>query len=136
MTILLLLLLQEDLDRTVPAILEQDQIPAAVIVLGTKDRVSYRKAFGTAKLDTLFDLASCTKVVGTTTAAMKLVEDGRLGLDEDVGKRLPGFEGLTPRKLLTHRTGLPAYLTPKGRDPDAILKEIAALQRDGKFRYS
>jgi CubicO group peptidase (beta-lactamase class C family) len=130
MTALLLLVLQDaEFDRRIAEILEADRIPGAVIVYGTKDRIAFRRAFGTAKLDTIFDLASCTKVVATTTAAMKLVDDGALSLDDRVDR-------FTVRELLTHRTGLPAYLTPKTKEPEAILREIAALAADGKFRYS
>jgi hypothetical protein len=52
--------MQSSLDRTVPFILEQDQIPSAVIVSGDVDRVTYARAFGDARLDTIYDLASCT----------------------------------------------------------------------------
>lgn len=129
MTALLVLVLiaqEEDLDSLVPGILEKDRIPGAVLLTGTKDKVSYRKAFGTAKIDTIFDLASCTKIVATTTAVMKLVEEGKLSLDDRVDR-------FTVRELLTHRSGLPAYLTPKTKD---VLKEISELKADGKFRYS
>jgi beta-glucosidase-like glycosyl hydrolase/CubicO group peptidase (beta-lactamase class C family) len=64
----------------------------------------------------LFDLASLTKVVGTTTAAMLLVQEGRLDLDERVVAYLPWWSGRDPRKadvtvrqLLLHRSGLPAF---------------------------
>lgn len=118
------------LDGIVSPILAEDRIPGAVIVVGSSDRVLYRKAFGTASLDTIYDLASCTKVVATTTAAMQLVEQGRLGLDDPVEKHLPYFEGrgMTVRKLLVHRSGFPAYFRPKARDSDGILREFLALK--------
>jgi CubicO group peptidase (beta-lactamase class C family) len=126
------------LDTVVPAILEKDHIPAAVIVAGDVDKITYRKAFGGATLDTIFDLASCTKVVGTTTAVMKLVEEGKLSLDDPVGKVLPAFREreISIRDLLEHRSGLPAYLTPRSRTPDGILEEIAAQKRPKTFQYS
>ena len=65
---------------------------------------------------TLFDLASLTKVVATTSAVMALVDEGRLGLDDPVVRHLPEFargdrrkEAVTIRDLLLHRSGLPAY---------------------------
>src|SRR5262245_63294067 len=131
--------MQSSLDRTVPFILEQDQIPSAVIVSGNVDRVTYARAFGEAKLDTIYDLASCTKVVATTTAVMKLVEEGKLSLDDPIGKYLKPFEGrrITIRDLLHHCSGLPAYLTPKSRTADGILAEIAALKpTGGGYTYS
>ena len=62
-------------------------------------------------LDTVFDLASLTKVVATTTAVMTLVEEGRLRLNDAVASHIPGFErygkgGIQVRHLLTHVSGL------------------------------
>ena len=62
-------------------------------------------------VDTVFDIASLTKVVGTTTAVMTLIEDGRLRLNGTVASYIPGFErygkgGITIRHLLTHVSGL------------------------------
>ncbi len=121
---------EHPLDRVVPAILERDRIPSAVVVLGTKDEIHYRRAFGGARLDTIFDLASVTKVVGTATAALRLVEEGKLSLEDPAGKYLKPFEGrrMTIRGLLAHRTDFPPYLKPKASTPDAILDEIAALK--------
>src|SRR6185436_2700459 len=102
--------------------------PGAVVVvgrgpstsLGTGDQTLYEKAFGfratvpaeePMTLDTIFDLASLTKVVGTTTAVMTLVEEGRLRLNDTVASQIPGFErygkgGITIRHLMTHVSGL------------------------------
>jgi CubicO group peptidase (beta-lactamase class C family) len=131
-------MMQSSLDRTVPFILEQDQIPSAVIVSGDMDRVTYARAFGDAKLDTIYDLASCTKVVATTTAVMKLVEEGKLSLDDPIGKHLKPFEGrrITLRDLLHHSSGLPAYLTPRSKTCDGILSEVAALRPVREYTYS
>ena len=62
-------------------------------------------------LDTVFDLASLTKVVATTTAVMTLVEEGRVRLNDTVASHIPGFErygkgGITIRHLMTHVSGL------------------------------
>lgn len=131
--------IQSSLDLTVPPILEQDHIPAAVVVTGDVDRVHYARAFGEATLDTIFDLASCTKVVATTTAVMKLVEEGKLSLDDPIGKYLKPFEGrrITIRECMHHCSGLPAYLTPRSKTCDGILAEIASLRPAGPgFVYS
>jgi CubicO group peptidase (beta-lactamase class C family) len=130
---------QSSLDMIVPPILDQDHIPSVVIVTGDVDRIRYARAFGEATLDTIFDLASCTKVVATTTAVMKLVEEGKLSLDDPIGKYLKPFEGrrITIRECLHHCSGLPPYLTPKSRTCDEILAEIAALKPVGPgYRYS
>ncbi len=95
-------------------------MPGAVVVAGRGDQVLYRQAFGHRALrperepmsaDTIFDVASLTKVVATTTAVMALVEDGRLRLTDKVSVFIPGFErygkdGITIRHLLTHVSGL------------------------------
>lgn len=127
------------LDTLVPRILQEDRIPGAVIVAGDIDAIRYRKAFGTAKPDTIFDLASCTKAVATATAALLLVEQGRLSLDQRLGSLVKCFGGreITIRDLLLHRSRLPAYLTPAGTSPEAILSEFAALPPlKADFTYS
>ena len=94
--------------------------PGAVVVVGQGDKTLYEKAFGfratvpdqePMTLDTIFDLASLTKVVATTTAVMTLIEDGRLRLNDPVATHVPGFErygkgSITIRHLLTHVSGL------------------------------
>ena len=125
------------LDELVPRIMQEDRIPGAVIVVGSTKGVTYRKAFGTASPNTLFDLASLTKVVATTTAALKLVEEGRLSLDDPVGERLAVFadRDVTIRDLLVHRSGLPPYLNPKASTCDGILEEISLLKRPKTYAY-
>ena len=94
--------------------------PGAVVLVGRGDQTVYEKAFGSRAtvpaqepmtLDTVFDLASLTKVVATTTAMMTLVEDGRVRLNDTVAGHIPGFErygkaGITIRHLMTHVSGL------------------------------
>lgn len=130
---------ESPLDRLVPPILESDNIPGAVVLVGGSDGVRYRRAFGSASLDTIWDLASCTKVVATTTAALKLVEEGRIGLNDPLSKHLKPFEGrdITVEELLTHRSGLPEYLAPKpGWSQEEILSRVAALKRPKTTLYS
>jgi CubicO group peptidase (beta-lactamase class C family) len=126
------------IDLLVPQILQQDHIPSAVIVAGDVDHLTYARAFGDAGLDTIYDLASCTKVVATTTAVMKLVEEGKLSLDDPIGKYLKPFEGrhITIRECLHHCSGLPAYLTPRSKSSDGILAEIASLRTGTGYVYS
>ena len=96
------------------------QTPGAVVMIGRGDQVSYSRAFGNRSVepvvepmtpDTIFDLASVTKVVATTTSVMILVEEGRIRLNDRVAAHIPGFErygkgGITVRHLLTHVSGL------------------------------
>src|SRR5580704_9526957 len=108
----------------VDAIIEQaivdGNIPGAVLVVGHDGAVVYRKAYGSRALeprrepmtlDTVFDLASLTKVIATTTAVMQLVELGKVRMNDPVAKYLPEFaqngkEDITVRQLLTHYSGL------------------------------
>ncbi len=108
------------IDALVEQAIAAKQTPGAVVVVGRGDTVLYEKAFGQRAvvpvvepmtLDTVFDLASLTKVVATTTAVMHLVERGTLRLTDPVASWVPGFErfgkgDVTIRHLLTHVSGL------------------------------
>ena len=87
--------------------------------------------------DTVFDLASVTKVVSTTAAVMHLVSEHRLSLDDTLGDLLPGFSqtdkaGITVQQLLTHRSGLwewqPLWLH-KRQSRDSVFAWLASLPR-------
>jgi CubicO group peptidase (beta-lactamase class C family) len=87
--------------------------------------------------ETIYDLASLTKVVAATTAAMLLVEDGKLSLDAPVSRYLPGFvgpgkAGVRVRHLLTHTSGLPAWAELYSTTPEGALARATAtpLQRE------
>jgi uncharacterized protein YbbC (DUF1343 family)/CubicO group peptidase (beta-lactamase class C family) len=108
------------IDGLVEEAIARQEMPGAVVVVGSADGVEYAKAFGRRAvdpatepmtLDTVFDAASLTKVVATTTAVMILVEEGRLRLNDTVARHVPGFERygkdkITLRHLLTHTSGL------------------------------
>jgi uncharacterized protein YbbC (DUF1343 family)/CubicO group peptidase (beta-lactamase class C family) len=108
------------LDAIVLDAIHEHQIPGAVLLIGHNGQVVYRKAFGNRALeprrepmtiDTIFDIASLTKVVATTTAVMQLVQKGEVRVNEPVTKYLPEFgangkEDITVRNLLTHFSGL------------------------------
>lgn len=107
------------------------EIPGAVVLVGRREGdPSGPLAFGSAALkpqprpmtpDTIFDLASLTKVVATTLVCWACLERGLLRLDDEVRSLLPGFRaaGVRVRHLLTHTSGLPAGLDLRaaGRDP-------------------
>ncbi len=100
--------------------------PGAVVLIGHQGRTAYIQAFGHRSLqprmepmtvDTVFDIASLTKVVATATAVMQLADQGRLVLDDTVGRHWPEFadngkESITIRQLLTHTSGLRAGFNP------------------------
>jgi len=107
-------------DGIVQDAVRNNLIPGAVVLIGHDGQVVYRKAFGSRALeprrepmtvDTIFDLASLTKVIATTTSMMQLVERGKVRLNDPVMKYLPQFgqngkEDITVRQLLTHYSGL------------------------------
>jgi len=107
-------------DWIVQQAIADGNIPGAVLIVGHNGAVIYRKAYGeralepgreAMTLDTIFDLASLTKVVATTTAVMQLVELGKVRLNDPVAKYLPEFaqsgkQDITVRQLLTHYSGL------------------------------
>lgn len=118
--------------------LDEQAWPGGVLVAGQDGKVFLNEYFGTHTYENerrtyrvdLFDLASVSKVVGTTTAAMILYEEGLLDLDTSVVAYLPRFVGpdsiqtewkklVTPRHLLTHTSGLaPFRLFFKMEAPD------------------
>ncbi len=114
------------INRVVERGIKAGGYPGASVVVGRKGAVVWEKGFGrlgwTADAanvvadKTIYDLASLTKVVGTTTAVMILFDEGKIHLDDLVSKFIPEFTGggkerVTLRLLLEHRSGLPA-----GRD--------------------
>jgi len=114
------------IDRVVERGIRAGGYPGAAVVVGRKGAAVWEKGFGrlgwtsdagsVVPERTIYDLASLTKVVGTTTAVMILFDEGKIRLDDQVVKYVPEFGGgakdqVTIRMLLEHRSGLPA-----GRD--------------------
>jgi len=98
--------------------------PGAGLVVGNNEGIIYEKYFGGFTYDensegvteeSIYDIASLTKVVATTSAVMKLYENGLINLDEKVSSYLPEFsangkENITVRNLLLHNSGLKAWI--------------------------
>ena len=98
--------------------------PACVIEVGRSESILWREAFGrlryaaeapTTTDDTIFDLASLTKVMATATLMMKAIDEHHLALEDRVADRVPGWRGVdremvTVQDLLEHASGLTAYL--------------------------
>lgn len=115
--------------------------PAAAVEVGRQADVLWREAFGTltydagaapCTLDTIFDLASLTKVITTASLAMRQVERGAVALDGPVAAHSPAWTGAdraaaTLRQLLDHSSGLPAHvrLFETIAGPEAFEREIA-----------
>lgn len=108
------------LDEAIADEIAKKQLPGAVVLVGRQGKIVWRKAYGNRVLepnveamtpDTIFDLASLTKVVATATSVMVLVERGKLRLGDPVARYIPEFgengkRAITIEQLLTHRSGL------------------------------
>jgi uncharacterized protein YbbC (DUF1343 family)/CubicO group peptidase (beta-lactamase class C family) len=138
------------MDTAVRAQLDAAGLPGAVLIVGDAHHVWLRRAWGQRAHspqaepmtpDTVFDLASLTKVLCTTTAVLQLAERGRLELDDPVARHWPAFgqhgkAAITVRQLLSHSGGLPAGL-PAGRAPlDALLALAPAAPPGSTRTYS
>src|SRR5215203_2985065 len=144
------------IEQLVHADIADKKLPGAVIVVGHKGKIVYRKAFGNRSLvptvekmtvDTIFDVASLTKPVATATSIMILMEQGKIRLSDTINKYIPDIDDeqatrVTIQQLLTHTSGYA---------PDFDLKEkwagregmLAALKKEKlrtppgtKFVYS
>ena len=148
------------IDTIVERYVAEEAIPGAVVGVMRHGKVVYRKAFGKRQvvaadedmtLDTRFDLASLTKPVAVATSVMQLVERGDITLGNRVDKYIPKFRGWATKEsprdtvnirivdLLTHTSGLPAYVSlkrlkttyPKAEFPcrDSVIHYIASCDR-------
>ena len=144
------------LDDVIQASLEAEEIPGAVLLVARRGRTIYRKAFGLRSqkptveamtVDSIFDVASLTKVMATSTSIMILVEEGKIALNEPVSDFIPRFarrgkEKVTLLHLLTHHSGLrpDLDLVPKwtGHDRaiDLACRERLVSDPGEKFVYS
>lgn len=116
-----------EINTIIQTYIEQSKIPGAVIQIKKGNEVILKKAYGYAQIKNfdgnqlafpektsinhLYDIASLTKVVGTTTSIMLLVDAGKINVEDKVGKYIHGFnqsdkKDITIRHLLTHTSGL------------------------------
>jgi len=128
------------IEEIVSKAIRSGQIPGAVVLIGNRDKIFFRRAFGYRSLvpdklpmtiDTIFDVSSLTKVIATTTALMQLTENGKLRFEGAVAEYWPEFksngkESITVRELMTHYSGLRPDLDmkPKWAGHDTALKLI------------
>jgi len=145
-------ILSDEVKKTIQA----GKTPGAVILVGHEGNIVYRQAFGFRALkpkklpmttDTIFDVASLTKVIATSTAIMQLVEMEKLNLEDPVAKFWPEFrangkEEITVHDLLTHYSGLRPALDSRsgwsGYDTALrmIEEEIPIFPHGTSFIYS
>ena len=132
------------------------ETPGAVALVGRKGRIVYRRAFGRSAIepkpdammvDTIFDLASLTKIVATATSMMILVQQGKVSLADPVALYIPEFakngkERITVEQLMTHRAGLPpdneiSDYVGTSIDPLPLIYELRPNYEPGtRFVYS
>ena len=138
------------IDTIVQDAIAKHVTPSACVVIGTTDKVLFARAYGhltyekdspPATLDTIYDLASVSKAVGTTSATMLLHQEARVNLDDCVNEYVPIFDqgdvrAMTVRHLLTHSSGLPSYTQAAKAEADrkegesksdALVRLIASL---------
>ena len=134
--------------------LSDEAFPCYAAAIGRKNEVWFRALLGNRMLfpepkplteDTLFDMASLSKLIGTTMATLRLIEDGKLALFDSLGDFFDdchGKENLTIRELMTHTSGISAHipLYTRGIRPkdaaDLILREPLAYQTGTETVYS
>ncbi|MEM1041517.1 MAG: glycoside hydrolase family 3 N-terminal domain-containing protein [Bacteroidota bacterium] len=131
------------IDAVVREAIGERVFPGAVVGVGVGDRVVKMQGYGRATYDrdaapvtpaSVFDLASLTKAVGTTLAAMKLYDEGRLDLDAPAARYVPAFgqngkDGVTVRQLLSHSAGqrvFHPFHTEGFSDREAVLDFVYA----------
>ncbi|WP_419241350.1 serine hydrolase domain-containing protein [Cardinium endosymbiont of Nabis limbatus] len=128
------------IDKIVSRSIASGSYPGAVIWASHQGKIIYQGIFGNRRVepdvagmqfDTIFDLASLTKVVVTTTAIMQLVEQEKITLHAPLHSYWPAFSGhgkenITIKELLTHTAGFPA-IVPKSKlsNKENILKWVA-----------
>ena len=124
-----------DAGEAIEKSIADDELPGAVLLVGHDGSVIFRRAYGSRAVlpsrepmtaDTIFDLASLTKVFATTPSILKLMEQGKLRIADPVSHYLPEFKSngkdqITIRQLMTHTGGLPPI--PKTPD-DATTEQV------------
>ncbi len=133
----------EEISNIVREEIAAGHLPGAVVVVGVRDKIVLRQAYGDrsvlpdrqpATLDTIYDAASLTKVMATAVAIQQLVERGKIDIDRPAAAYWPAFGAngkadITVRQLLTHYADLPAGLPPGGwSGHDGALDKIVSLK--------
>ncbi|HET53605.1 MAG TPA: beta-N-acetylglucosaminidase [Ignavibacteria bacterium] len=143
-------------DSLVKSALVEKIFPGASLIVGHRNRIVYHQNFGKGTYEkdakpiddnSIFDIASLTKVVATTSAVMLLFDQNKIHLDDKVVKFLPGFgnnskKEITIKNLLLHNSGLPAWepFYKKYNTPDEVINAIMKMELEfspgEKYLYS
>lgn len=133
-----------DVDDIITQAIRDSAFPGAVLLIAKDGIVAYQKAYGAytyetasklVDVNTIFDLASVTKVISTTSAVMRLCDEGKLRLEDPVVKFIPPFgqkgkEKITLYNLMVHNSGLPAWKTfyTVCDNPQCVLDSVFASE--------
>ena len=155
-------------DRIINEAINKQEIPGAVLAVVRNGKMAYLKAYGNRSVfpktepmttNTIFDMASCSKSLSTAVSAMILIDKGYVRLQDPVSQYVPGFKSwksedgkssktIRVEHLLTHTSGLPAYVTPAqlrqlygdAANADSLMRYISTCKRDFEpstdFQYS
>lgn len=155
-------------DRIINNAINNEEIPGAVLAVVRNGKMAYLKAYGNRSVfpkkepmttNTIFDMASCSKSMSTAVSAAVLLDRGYIRLQDPVSQYIPGFQNwksedgkqsktIRIEHLLTHSSGLPAYVTPNelrkqygdAANADSLMKYISTCRRDFEpstdFQYS
>ncbi|HBG04767.1 MAG: metal-dependent hydrolase [Geobacteraceae bacterium GWC2_58_44] len=142
------------IDALVTEAISRNLIAGGVVLIGSREKILFQASYGRVSSlpearamtpDTLFDIASLTKVVATTPAILKLAEEGRLSLLDPVVKWFPEFAGrgkdaILVLNLLTHTTGLDDIPLSSLNPMQSAIEGAAAQKLKGeigsRFRYA
>lgn len=126
-----------EIDSIVNDAIAKQAIPGAVVLVAKEGKIAYEKAFGYLTYDsteavypeTIYDLASVTKIMATTVAVMKLYDEGRLDLQKTLGDYLPWVKGSNKENLklwdiILHQAGLKAWIPFYKETVDTALANI------------
>lgn len=153
-------------DEAIHSAIQEGTIPGAVLAVVRQGKMAYLKAYGNKRViprkeimtvNTVFDLASCSKPVSTAICTMKLIEQGKIGLLDPIKRYIPEFQNwkegsrdevtIRIEDLLTHSSGLPPYAEADeliahygSADSTTLINYIATCKRDFRpktqFQYS
>jgi len=142
------------IDALLADAISHNLVAGGVVLIGSRDKVLFERAYGRVSgapearaltADTLFDLASLTKVVATTPSVLKLAEEGRLSLLDPVVKWFPEFAGrgkdaILVLNLLTHTSGLDDIPLSSANPIGSAIEGAAAQKLKGevgsRFKYA
>lgn len=137
-----------EVDKIIEKGIESQAFPSAVLIVGTSKGIVYQNAYGRLMYEesaplttarTIYDMASVTKVIATTTAIMKLYEEGKIDLNASVASYIPEFNNndkgdITVMNLLVHNSGLtawtPFYQNPEMDSPEKVKNAVYTCTKE------